>query len=81
MNDRIRIDTQTGATTVVEVNGLDIASAVTGADIRLEAGRFPEVRLELAVVTSIYFNRVEISIPDETRQALIQLGWTPPSAS
>jgi hypothetical protein len=80
MTSRVRIDAASGSA-VVEVNGVNIADAVTGADIRLEAGRLPEIRLELVTMTNVYFDRVEISIPAETRKALLHLGWTPPTES
>jgi hypothetical protein len=65
----------------VEVDGHDISKAVSKATLWLSGGEPPELDLELRVFESqrIEAAEAEITIPAETHDALVALGWTPPA--
>lgn len=69
----------------VELDGHDLSRALQGVTIRCEAGHRPSVDLELKVdaieVTQLAVRdpQILLSMPDEAREALIALGWTPPA--
>lgn len=66
-----------------EVDGRDIAGLVTEADIRIEGGARPVVRLALAVPPADFVlnSAATVTLDDETAGVLKLLGWTPPEAS
>jgi len=64
----------------VEVNGHDISTALRGLSLELSVGNLPKVELDLCVVdvTDFAMTEVQLHIPDDVRDALVKLGWTPP---
>ena len=62
------------------VNGHRILSA-SAIDVHLDASGLPEVTLRLAAADGVKlgFGPAVFKLDDDTRQALISLGWTPPS--
>lgn len=74
------------ASYAVDLDGHDLSKGVRRLTIEVEAGNRPRVEMELTVhaieVTEIGVkdSHFEVSMPDEAREALITLGWTPPGA-
>lgn len=69
-----------GHTSRVELSGHDISSALTGVSLRLEAGSVPTATLEMALwEMPTELDMVQVKVPDETRELLVRLGWTPPA--
>ncbi|MDT0377237.1 hypothetical protein RM572_00405 [Streptomyces sp. DSM 42041] len=63
----------------VELNGENIAPAIYGLTLKLQAGAMPTVTLDAVVwETSTDVGAVRVEIPDATRDLLQRLGWTPP---
>jgi hypothetical protein len=64
----------------VEIDGHDITNAVRGLTIHGEAGSLADITLDLLIldVTEMQDEHARIFIPEETRAALLALGWTPP---
>lgn len=63
------------------MDGVNVADAVRGVDVIMEAGALPRVTLDLVMVdVSIAVDQPQIMIPASTRHLLIELGWTPPMA-
>jgi hypothetical protein len=64
----------------VVIGGQDISGALRGIVVRGGVGEAPRLELDLDVfdVTRLESAEMEILIPDDTRDALIALGWTPP---
>lgn len=62
------------------VNGHVVAAA--SVDVHLDPEHFPEVTLRLipADLLKIGLSPALVKVDDETREALISLGWTPPDA-
>lgn len=64
----------------VELSGHDISHALTGVTLRLDAGSVPTATLELALwEVPAELDAVEVKVPDETKDLLVRLGWTPPA--
>lgn len=77
---RVQIEHTTPDHARVLVDGHDISHAVRAVTWESEVGHRPRLLLDLDVydVTSLSSQDTEIRIPDDTRDALIKLGWTPP---
>lgn len=68
----------TGGT--VMLDGEDISDGVRGLTLEAAVGEVTRVTLDIpVVVTSEAADNVEVFMPDQTRDLLIKLGWTPPS--
>lgn len=76
---RVTSDGMRGA---VEVDGVDLSGAVTNLHLSAGVDEFTELDLDLVLaVHQTEFEgqaRVQVLMTDETRDALIHLGWTPP---
>lgn len=72
---------QDGIVGRVSIDGHDISNAVRSIRFDGEAGMRPRVTLDLHIrdVTTVSSKDTELLIPDATREALITLGWTPPT--
>jgi hypothetical protein len=69
-----------GHTSRVQLDGEDISSALTGMRLHLAAGSVPTATLELALWEApTELDAVRVMVPDETRELLVRLGWTPPA--
>lgn len=64
---------------LLEVGGADITRATRSVDIHVDAVDIPQVTVGLVVIEAEFDGRATIRLPDETRAALIALGWTPPA--
>ncbi|MCX4703874.1 hypothetical protein [Streptomyces sp. NBC_01373] len=65
---------------IVELDGQDVAKALTGLSLRLDGG--PVVTAVLDVVAEEIPNdlgEVRAWLPDATKDLLVRLGWTPPA--
>ena len=64
----------------IEVDGRDIARLTSEADIRIEGGALPVVRLALVVPPADFVlnSAAIVTLDDETAGVLKLLGWTPP---
>jgi hypothetical protein len=74
--------TATGVGTAeVLLNGQDIANALTGLTLDMGVGKVPTATLDLLLIdtTKVQDAETRIFIPDATREALLALGWTPPT--
>ncbi len=60
-------------------DGVDIANAVTAVRVHSEPGRWPEAEVRLLVAETEF--EAVVGVDDNTRAALIKLGWTPPAES
>ena len=73
----------------VVLDGQDLSNGIRRLTIDVDAAtrreEYPQVVAELAVSTveiatlGVEGSRFEVSMPDEAREALIALGWTPPA--
>lgn len=63
----------------VQLDGLDISSVLDAVDLKLRPGCLPEVRLGVLVHDLTTEVEGTVVIPDETRDLLVRLGWTPPA--
>ena len=70
-----------GRAHTVELDGRDIAAAITSMTIGYDAGQIPTARLELTLVAGHDIDEpaVHVELGDRTRALLTRLGWTPPS--
>ena len=61
------------------VNGFPVSSA-TAVTVRMGAQQLPEVVLTLVPLDGLrlLLAGAQVSVADETREALLSLGWTPP---
>jgi hypothetical protein len=66
--------------TQIELDGQDIASAVTGLSLRVGTYGLPEVTLEVVLhELDTVLETPLVILPDATRDLLVRLGWTPPA--
>lgn len=72
-----------GAHGSVTVDGVDLGQACRSATWSAEAGSHPRLELDLLMtdVTEIGSEDTEVLIPEPTAEALVALGWTPPTAT
>lgn len=65
----------------VILDGADIANGIDGLTITMHAGQPTSVELSIPIidVTEVQDAETRILVPDATRDALIALGWTPPT--
>lgn len=68
--------------TRVTIGDVDIPTqALRGLTLTAGAGELPALLLEVALIdVTKVGGELEILIPDETRETLLALGWTPPDA-
>lgn len=66
--------------TQIEMDGEDIAPAISGLTVRMEAGAMPTAVLDV-VLWELDEELVSprVTVPDKTRDLLVRLGWTPPA--
>ena len=76
-SDAARIKTLGPGRAEIEVNGARLERVVSGFHLRGGVGEMPTLELELFLSTE-WSGPADIRIPDETRAALIALGWTAP---
>ncbi|MEV2277759.1 hypothetical protein AB0I72_19445 [Nocardiopsis sp. NPDC049922] len=66
----------------VELDGDDISNVVRAVTVAAEVGQLTEVTLGLKLRESAVVDTdAVITVPDETRDALIHLGWMPPDVA
>lgn len=82
MNDprtlRVHIEHH-GRRGTILVDEQDISTAVQGYTITGRVGRPPEVKLDVLTTKTVLDGTAIVTISDTTRDALIALGWTPPT--
>lgn len=64
---------------VIALDG-EALNGVRGLDLSAAAGEIPSLTVELLVNEVEVDGEMTVAVPDATREALIALGWTPPSA-
>lgn len=71
--------TQSGVDQTVRLDDVDITHALRGVTLKVEAGSLPVAELDAVLfdVDTVAEGAI-IHVPDETRAALVALGWTPP---
>ncbi len=82
MTDVARADiTLDGNTGTVIVDGCDLSRSVQGLTLRAGINQFPELELDLVVPTATVTGETEVRVfmTDETKKALVALGWSPPA--
>jgi hypothetical protein len=64
----------------VELDGHDIANAILGLTVAFKGGEMPTASLDLVLdEIPTETEDVRVHLPDETRDLLVRLGWTPPA--
>lgn len=76
---KLRIRSNEGPGAQVELDGQNIANVLTGLTLRLGVGEMPTATLDLAVFDLGAEAEVRFEVPDECRDLLVRLGWTPPA--
>ncbi|MFF9271140.1 hypothetical protein [Streptomyces rochei] len=76
---KLRIVSTGGPGAQVEVDGENIASILTGLTLRMGVGDMPTATLDLVVYDLGTEAEVRFEVPDECRDLLVRLGWTPPA--
>jgi hypothetical protein len=77
---RVTMSITAGGQGQVTVDDIDLSNAVCGVDVHTHVGTATEIVLRLAgsdIITSDYEARVRLT--DAVTDALIALGWTPPT--
>lgn len=72
---KLRLDAAGRGT--VEIDGRELPG-VRGLTLTAEYGHTPTLELDLALYDVSTVAEARIVIPDQTREALLALGWTPP---
>lgn len=66
--------------TQVELDGVDVASAVTGLSLRIGVNDRPTAVVDVVLnELDTELENPRVVVPDKTRALLVQLGWTPPA--
>lgn len=66
--------------TTIRMDGQDIAPALRGLTLAMDAEELPTLQLNLACleIEQLTLDGVRVMLPTATRDLLISLGWTPP---
>lgn len=75
---RFAVDVDDQGRRTLTVDGHDLSRACTSVKLDMRPGVLTEVTIGLAVDDTRIFDLGEVQVPDETREALLALGWTPP---
>lgn len=67
-----------GATTDVRIDG-EPTKGLTGLTLTLEAEDLVRAELRILAVPTEFTGEAELSLPPETAELLVKLGWTPPN--
>ena len=69
-----------GFDSTIELDGTDLSHAVRRIDVSAQPGNLTQVTLDLGVVEvqRLDAEKADVLIPDDAKDALIALGWTPP---
>lgn len=79
MRAEIKLEGPTATSGHIKLDGTDVSSGVRGFVLRSEVGELTRLELDVLVLDTQQFDgEVSVIIPDETREALIAIGWTPP---
>lgn len=62
---------------MIKIDGVDLSHATRGVRLTSQVGSLTELELDLVVLTEVTAD-VRVAIPQATRDALTELGWTPP---
>lgn len=66
--------------TTIRVNGHDITSAVRSLQLNADVGNMHQITLDVVAMTVTgSAAEARLLLPDDTRAALLVLGWTPPA--
>lgn len=66
--------------TQIELDGEDIASAVTGLTLRVGVESVPTAVVDVVLhELDTDLEHPRVTVPDKTRDLLVRLGWTPPA--
>lgn len=76
---KVEIDSTGAGTSVVKVNGQNIAGVLVGYDISDRVGGIPNVTLYLLGTGRVELARADVRLRPEVAEALVALGWTPPA--
>lgn len=69
-----------GGGNVVINGGADLADSVVSLTVHGSHDEVPQLQLNLLMDLIELNGQMRVEIPDATREALIELGWTPPAA-
>lgn len=76
---KLRITSGPNTTATVELDGADVSRAVCGLTLTMKPGHLPTAVLEVPLLdVSAGTGELNVHIPDEARDLLLKLGWTPP---
>lgn len=68
-----------GFSSTVEIGGVDLSAAVSGLSLTIDHGNLPRLVLTLPIIDGGEVDgEAVVVIPDETKDLLLSLGWTPP---
>jgi hypothetical protein len=76
---KLRISSSGGSGAEVELDGQNIANVLTGLTLRMGVGEMSTATLDLVVYDLGAEAEVRFVVPDECRDLLVRLGWTPPT--
>lgn len=79
MIGKIRIQSD-GLGAKLELDGVDISSAVSGVQVDMRPGQLPEVNLDVVGADSGFeLDVARVVVSSTSSDVLVQLGWTPPA--
>jgi len=73
-----RVDLQSNGTGRVEVDGVDVSKQVKALTLSASAGQQSELVLHFVLGGVAVSGEIDVVVDDETRWALVVLGWMPP---
>ncbi|MEV7154905.1 hypothetical protein AB0N77_09800 [Streptomyces misionensis] len=76
---KLRISGAGGPGAQVELDGQNIAGSLTGLTLRLGVDEMPTATLDLLIHDFGAETEARFVLPDECRDLLVRLGWTPPA--
>lgn len=66
---------------VLEVDGVNVASAVRGVEVRAALGRYTEVALDLAATSVVVNGEACLYLSARVAAVLAHYGWNPPAGA
>lgn len=64
---------------VIEVDGHNVTNATLGLALKADGSGRRELTLNLLVHETAVDGEMKVNVPQETAEALVALGWTPPA--
>lgn len=75
---RVKLDLRANGTGLVELDGVDVSTAVAGLTVNANVGDMTSVLIRLPEVAVTMDGVARVKLAPQVRELLVAAGWTPP---